>query len=59
MRALSQPRKQLFADYNFSRVVMEDGEILAWGANNVGQLGLDDFENRLHPIKMNHEQIKI
>lgn len=38
---------------------MEDGEILAWGANNVGQLGLDDFENRLHPIKMNHEQIKI
>lgn len=46
-------RKQLFAGYDFSGVIMEDRSIWTWGANNIGQLGLRDYENRLHPIKMN------
>lgn len=49
----SQPRKHLLAGYDYSGVIMENGDVWTWGANESYQLGLGDNENRLYPVRQN------
>lgn len=46
-------KKHLLAGYDFSGVIMENGDVWTWGANESYQLGLNDNENRLYPVKQN------
>jgi alpha-tubulin suppressor-like RCC1 family protein len=47
--------KDIYASYNFVHIVKNDGTVWACGANNAGQLGLGDNNNRnlLTQVKIN------
>ncbi|MBO3735699.1 RCC1 domain-containing protein [Glycomyces niveus] len=38
--------------YGFSIALTTDGEVLAWGQNDVGQLGEDSFTNSTEPVEV-------
>ncbi|MDT3700332.1 MAG: stalk domain-containing protein [Thermincola sp.] len=44
--------KAIFAGYNQSFAVKEDGSLWAWGYNNAGQLGDGTFKDRYRPVKV-------
>lgn len=42
----------LLAGYDFSIARLTDGTWWSWGANDKGQLGLGDNENRMYPVRI-------